>query len=350
MAFIDVADTRPGKRRNAASNFLGSLDNDFIGFPDLFSDFSVGGGNNIAAAPTSTDTGAGDQSSGGDDGSTDAGSGGGGSTGGGTSAPAGFNDIPVFADVGPSAGVGGEDPGVDGPTGDIGDIGDFGDISFDTTAAGVGALGGFASGGLPGAAVGGLLGGFGVTGAIADFADNAIDAVFGSDPTPDFSGANDPGPGVNADVAANATGIDFSDVDQSVADLGLGALGQGSFGDPGGGEGGDSGTVICTELLRQGMFDPDLYDEECRALFKVRDMAIRGYHVWAVPYVRLMRRSKTATIIARPFAVRWAEHITGRRKTVTGWLMRNIGEGICALVGLCMTPRDYRSLYGEDHA
>ena len=65
---------------------------------------------------------------------------------------------------------------------------------------------------------------------------------------------------------------------------------------------------------------------------------VRGYHAWAVPYVRLMKRSALATHLIEPFA-RWrAEEIAyqmGARKRANwkGKGVRGAGEPICWALG-----------------
>ena len=96
-----------------------------------------------------------------------------------------------------------------------------------------------------------------------------------------------------------------------------------------------SSRVICTELVRQGLMASSLQRLDIAYTLKhLSPATVRGYHAWAVPYVRLMKRSKLATRLVEPFA-RWrAEEIAyqmkGRpRPHYRGKLVRLIGEPMC---------------------
>ena len=110
--------------------------------------------------------------------------------------------------------------------------------------------------------------------------------------------------------------------------------------------GGDYGSpkVICTELFDRGLFDARLYatDLQLSRLY-ISPTTVRGYHLWAIPYVRLMRRSRLATRAIRPLAVAWAQQIgfdyapdrsAYRRYYTLGRLMRGVGERACWAIGL----------------
>ena len=65
---------------------------------------------------------------------------------------------------------------------------------------------------------------------------------------------------------------------------------------------------------------------------------VRGYHFWAVPYVRVMKRSPLATRLMEPLA-RWrAEEIAYQMKARTkphwrGRVVRLLGEPVCWVLG-----------------
>lgn len=83
-----------------------------------------------------------------------------------------------------------------------------------------------------------------------------------------------------------------------------------ALGGGGGGGGGGSAKVICGELYRQGHITRRVYVADLRYhQLYARTDAIRAYHAWAVPYVRLMQRSKLATWIIRPLGVTWARQM-----------------------------------------
>ena len=201
-------------------------------------------------------------------------------------------------------------------------------VDFSGIAAGRGAVTGFGIAGVPGAIAGGFLGG-----------------VFGGGDSVE-SGAESLG----AEVGENAAALGASD----------GALGGAGIGDlssgigVGGGDGGDGPSVICTELNRRGLMSDELYWADQMNVASVPENTVHGYHAWAVPYVRLMRNrwvGWAATEFIRPFAIAWAEHHTGIRPNVGGWLLKHLGQPVCWALGAVTGIIDISVLYkGDDHA
>lgn len=100
--------------------------------------------------------------------------------------------------------------------------------------------------------------------------------------------------------------------------------------------------VICTELAERGLLDARLYATDLQlSALHISPTIVRGYHVWAVPYVWLMRRSQLATRLIQPLAVAWAQQVcfdyasdrTGYRSTALGRLLRHVGEPACWVLG-----------------
>jgi len=97
--------------------------------------------------------------------------------------------------------------------------------------------------------------------------------------------------------------------------------------------------VICTELVRQGLMDASLQRLDVAfTLKRLSPATVRGYHVWAVPYVRWMRKSRLATALMRPVATWRALEIAyqlGERAKphLRGKLVRSIMEPACRLIG-----------------
>ena len=109
--------------------------------------------------------------------------------------------------------------------------------------------------------------------------------------------------------------------------------------------------VVCTELVAQGLLNPGLYFLDVRFTEeRLSPACVRGYHVWAVPLVRLMRKSEFVTRLVTPVA-RWrAEeiaHLLGAkpRGNVAGKLVRLMGEPLCRLIGAFVSETDYQQLY-----
>ena len=105
---------------------------------------------------------------------------------------------------------------------------------------------------------------------------------------------------------------------------------------------GSPAKVICTELRDRGLFDARLYATDLQlSRLHISPTTVRGYHLWAIPYVGLMRRSRLATRLIQPLAVAWAQQVcfdyapdrAGYRSTVLGRLLRHVGEPACWVMG-----------------
>lgn len=115
-----------------------------------------------------------------------------------------------------------------------------------------------------------------------------------------------------------------------------------SMGPPEGrdGTGGGAGTrVICTELHRQGLLSREDWlrdlDFTRRALTATH---VRGYHAWAIPTVRWMKRNELLCRIIRAVAQARANEIaylTGNRdrSDLLGRIIRYTCEPLCWLIG-----------------
>lgn len=116
-----------------------------------------------------------------------------------------------------------------------------------------------------------------------------------------------------------------------------------------------SGTtrVICTHFMRRGMLDKDLWKADLEFTFNnLSAQTVRGYQYWAIPYVRLMRKSKTAEKIMLPFAKARAEELAyqlGKREKGNwfGKLVR-LAEPVCYLIGAFVLEQDWESLWNEN--
>lgn len=103
--------------------------------------------------------------------------------------------------------------------------------------------------------------------------------------------------------------------------------------------------VICTELKEKGELNAELYATGARHLQKLSATTIRGYHFWAIPYTRWMRRSEIARKFIIPFAVGRTKFLAGRWNLL-GFLTVLLGEPACWLIGKCIKENeDWRNLY-----
>jgi hypothetical protein len=97
-----------------------------------------------------------------------------------------------------------------------------------------------------------------------------------------------------------------------------------------------SSSVICTELYKQGIMPADIYVKDFeygRHLGSVAPHVIIGYHVWAKPIVKLMKKSKLFTKIVAYPAMKWANQMAKKENSVIGFLAVTVGESICGIIG-----------------
>lgn len=112
--------------------------------------------------------------------------------------------------------------------------------------------------------------------------------------------------------------------------------------------------VICTELVRQGLFNRADYLLGARYVAEhLTERHVRGYHAWGLPVVRRMRRSPRATAFWRKIAQARADHIASlygdaARRNRLGALVCAIAHPLCYLIGGMTREQDWRSLYYEE--
>ena len=97
--------------------------------------------------------------------------------------------------------------------------------------------------------------------------------------------------------------------------------------------GGMLGTVICTELHRQGIMPTETYIKDSEYGKKLPIEVVVGYHFWAVPLANKMKTSPTLTNIVKIPAMKWAKHIAEEEKSLFGYLCQSVGERVCGLIG-----------------
>lgn len=109
--------------------------------------------------------------------------------------------------------------------------------------------------------------------------------------------------------------------------------------------------VICTHFLSTGQMERRLWVLDMRfSASRLSPTVERGYHFWAIPYVRLMRKHHWAEVIMRPLAICRAEEIAyqmgeAQSPNYSGKLIRLVGESACWLLGCLVQKQDWRSLY-----
>jgi hypothetical protein len=122
------------------------------------------------------------------------------------------------------------------------------------------------------------------------------------------------------------------------------------------GGGGGGGRVICTHFYRKGMLEKDLWRTDMEFTFQnLSHKTVRGYQHWAIPYVRLMRKSPFAERIMYPLAKWRAEELAYQmgkvpKGNVKGKLVRLIGEPICFVIGNFVGEQNWQSLWSTGEA
>jgi len=93
-----------------------------------------------------------------------------------------------------------------------------------------------------------------------------------------------------------------------------------------------AGTVICTELHRQGLMSDEIYEADQRFGAKQDAAVIAGYHIWGIPLASVMRKSRVVTMLIAPLAIAWAEDMAGKPNRL-GAFLNKIGIPICRFIG-----------------
>jgi hypothetical protein len=120
--------------------------------------------------------------------------------------------------------------------------------------------------------------------------------------------------------------------------------GGGGYDSGGGGDDGGSGSVICTELNRQGLLEASVFEGDQRFGMTVQTFhpeVYAGYLVWAQHVVPVMKRSPIATSavhwVAAP-VVRYMAIRSGQNgyPSIRGFITFHIGWAVCRTIGLTL--------------
>ena len=121
--------------------------------------------------------------------------------------------------------------------------------------------------------------------------------------------------------------------------------------DIGGGGGGGSSRVICTYFYKKGMLEREIWEADLKFTRNhLSSVTVRGYHAWAIPYVKLMRKSPLAEKVMFPLAFHRAKEIayqTGawHEGSVYGKIIRLVLEPACFVLGLIAKQKDWEELW-----
>jgi len=105
-----------------------------------------------------------------------------------------------------------------------------------------------------------------------------------------------------------------------------------------------SDTVICTELCRQGIISSSLYT----TVHKITDtlpLSVKlGYYSWAIPLVKLMRKSKIITKLVSSLAIPTMHYISSTidssyRPNIIGKVIWKVGKKLCDIKGKSLLSR-----------
>ena len=101
--------------------------------------------------------------------------------------------------------------------------------------------------------------------------------------------------------------------------------------------------IICTELERQGLVSTEIWKDMGGAGGLFPQVVLDGYHLWARPVVRRMKKSDSFSrkieTLAKPVVYQIAAVNGGCGKwSVTGLSMLAVGMPICAILGAAMWP------------
>lgn len=97
-----------------------------------------------------------------------------------------------------------------------------------------------------------------------------------------------------------------------------------------------TGTVICTELVRQGLLDKELYEAGTAHFQALPSRTITGYQIWAKKVVPHMQKSRKLSCCLVPIALARYNHITGRNRNFVGFLTVCVAQPVCYLIGLIL--------------
>lgn len=112
----------------------------------------------------------------------------------------------------------------------------------------------------------------------------------------------------------------------------------GNIGDPGN-LFGNTKTVICTELYRQGKLSEELYELGGPPSRQVSYQTWLGYICWAESVVERMKKSERLSNFLLPIVVARYEYLLNRRKSLLGALTIYIGHPACWLIGSVLELR-----------
>ncbi len=92
-------------------------------------------------------------------------------------------------------------------------------------------------------------------------------------------------------------------------------------------------TVICTELMRQGLLDEELYSQGHAHFLTLHPYIVRGYQSWATKCVPILARNPRLAKFIAPVAIKRYEYIVLGKKTLTGLTTVYLAQPVCFVIG-----------------
>lgn len=175
-----------------------------------------------------------------------------------------------------------------------------------------------------------------------DVSNEAVDAAMGVvGPNPEAIGPDVSNEAVDAMMGSigGNVGVGSSYGGSSPSGPGPGGYGGGQSGEAGGAAGGgEGGTLLCTELHRQGLLPDEIYKADSSYGRKMDLETMRGYHVIAGPLVSLMQKSKLFTWFIKWPVIEFAKQAAFKENVLNqpnliGSLIESIGIPICRFIG-----------------
>ena len=111
------------------------------------------------------------------------------------------------------------------------------------------------------------------------------------------------------------------------------------------------GKVLCTELFRQKKISREVFKSDIlvgKYYSRFFPDVVIGYHLWAKPLTRAMRKSKLITFLVKPFVLAWAlqmhAKLTHSKQNILGLVIVKIGIPLCSIIGKIKNARDTKKI------
>jgi hypothetical protein len=90
--------------------------------------------------------------------------------------------------------------------------------------------------------------------------------------------------------------------------------------------------------MENGLLDSELYYAGTNHFNSLRPETVRGYHIWAVPVVQLMKRYPRLNKLLAPIARARYEFIVNKKFSLIGASTVYIAQPVCFVIGLFVSP------------